>query len=158
MREYERKQKTNHEKWEKMTSIYQAFVDKTSAAADAKYGTHTAFNAQFTFIQPDFTELKKKVAEVPKLEDKSPIEYWQVLNDLTGKEGGISEAERAGVVTWIALRSGVIELLSAFFLFMGLQRVKKYYNRPNNILSEKEEKILHRYYESIVIAIQKTFS
>ncbi len=35
-------------------------------------------------------------------------------------------------------------------LFLGLGRVRKYYGRPKNLLSEKEKTLLHGYYENMV--------
>ncbi len=156
--QYEASENARNQRWKSITWVYQDFINKTSNAADAKYRSNTAFNAQITFEKPDLTELKKKVAEVPRLEWRDPIEYWHELNDMTGKEGGITEAERAGILALIALRSWVIEALAALFLFLWLRKVRKYYWRTKNLLSEKEKTLVSGHYESLVNSIQNSFS
>lgn len=156
--EFEKNQVARTAKWSQITAVYQDYINRTSAAADAKYRSNTTFDAKIQFDTPDLSDLKKKVAEVPKLEWKTAIEYWDELNKLTWVEGGISQTERAGIITLIALRSGVIEWLAGLMLFLGLGRVRKYYGRPKNLLSEKEKTLLHGYYENMVQWIQKAFS
>lgn len=158
LKKYEDSQKTAVEKWWKITGVYQSYIDKVSVTSDAKYKSYTAFDAKIQIETPDLSELKRKVAEVPELEWKTPLEYWGVLKDLVGKPGGISEAERMGIITLVGLRSWVIEACSALFLFLGLMRVGKYYGRPENLLSKKERNLIDGYYEQLIIAIQKAFS
>jgi predicted DNA binding CopG/RHH family protein len=65
---YETEQKARNERWTKITQVYQDYITRVSATADAKYRSNTSFDARISFEEPDLRELKAKVAEVPKLE------------------------------------------------------------------------------------------